>query len=177
MLFRSEALRDYFLRASNEFEDIMDELKTSAESSNDQIRIGVCEGIDISNNIKAFTDTDEEKRCSMVFYDAQPVERLIDNFKEKKYDIIIILRETAESYVNAGIIKKISIDDIVHAKRCVVFSSHNALADMKKLTIEDFAQQKLLCLSKEHVSKKLLINAELLERYDISPEIEFCPNM
>ncbi|MCD8036851.1 MAG: LysR family transcriptional regulator [Clostridiales bacterium] len=168
----------FFERVSGEFNVLIEDINSAESVTKRQLRIGVCEGIDLSKYIRVILSGFAEINPNIeIVFDSGPVESLLENFKRGHYDIVIMLKVTIENYLKSGIVSKIKIFDLLHVHKCVIYSTNNPLYGKENLRLEDFADQNMYCLKKEHVPQKVLSQGELLENHNISPKIKFLSSM
>lgn len=173
-----EKYRDFFERTSSEFNDLVETADASGAKAKRQIRVGVCEGIDLSKYLRIILKGFKEINPNAeIIFDSGPVEALTESFKHGYYDMIILLRVTIENYLKCGVVSKIKIFDLIHVNKCVIYSVNNPLYGREGLHLEDFGGQTLYCLKKEHVPQKVLSNSELFEKHNMSPETKFLSSM
>ena len=173
-----EILKEFFEKTSKEFSVVMGKLSGENKRARKQIRIGVCEGIDLSKYIRVILN--ELKKCGLnveVIFNSGPVESLLESFKNGYYDLVIMLKVTIVNYIKYGVISGIKIKDFINVNKCVIYSIHNPVSAKKFPCIEDFRGQTLFCLKKEHVPQKVLSNEDLFNKHKMKPEVKFLPNM
>jgi len=168
-------LSDFFVNSAAEFAEILAGIRQTQYVNGQTIRLGVCEGLDLTKYLRSVMNAfkDENSEANIIL-DSDHVELLIDKFKHEQLDIMIMQRATIDNNVKSGNVSRIQAHDLIDAHYCVIYSDSNPLFGHKKLKIEDFGNQKLYCLKKEHVSQKVLTHASLTEKYGISPQIVLC---
>lgn len=173
-----EMFREFFFNTSDEFNKLIEAMNTDLNTTKRQIRICVCEGLDLSKYIREILSGYKEINPNIeVIFDSGPVESILESFKHDYYDLIIMLKVTIESYIKSGIINKIRTFDFINTNECVIYSKHNPLSSKEKLELKDFEKQSLFCLKKEHVPQRVLTHSDLFEKYGVFPQIRFFPNM
>ncbi|MCI8342815.1 MAG: LysR family transcriptional regulator [Firmicutes bacterium] len=173
-----EMLFQYFSECSTGFNDIMEKIDSEKNVSNRQIKIGVCEGLDLSAYMKAIVSG--YKRVSPeteIMFTSGPVEALIESFRHGMFDIIIMLEVTIVNYVKNGVVSKVKNTPFITANKCVIYSADNPVGAIENPKLEDFKNQTLLCLKKDHIPNKVLTQSELFEAHGFSPKVRFLPNV
>ena len=169
---------EFFLRTTKEFNALIEKVNKNSDIAKRRIRIGVCEGIDLSKYIRVIlSEFKKEKNNIEVEFDSGPVETLLESFKYGYYDLVIMLKVTIENYVKNSVVCDVEIKDFINVNKCVVYSEHNPVSKNKNPKLEDFSGQTLLCLKKEHVPQRVLSHGDLFEKHKMSPNVRFLPNM
>ena len=164
-------LRDFFIRSTEEFKQVLQTAQNENGTLSGTLRIGVIEGLDFIRKIRPLIDSWQEKYPQVtVVFERQPLEKVNQNLLTGSYDLIIQL------YILLQAVNGISWEIIAQENGIFLYSAQNPLSDRHHLTPKDFQQDPFYVLDADRCGVTRDADIHYCESLGFSPILVPMPN-
>lgn len=139
----------------------------------EEVNVGIFEGWNLSGFLMSLKKSfSVQFQNAVLNIDTCSEKSLIQGLKEGRYDVILLLKISIRSAINAGYINHVSIHDVMKVHKAVCFSVYNPLASLPSVKFEDFNNQVLYTFKSGIVPEYIISNMDLLKKYKLEPKIK-----
>ncbi len=168
-----ETFKVFFSTFMHQLEELADQAKKQGKTQQEEIKIGIFEGWNLSAFLRALLSEFRLKHENVEFViDTCSEKELIAGLRNRKYDAVILLKISIKCAINRGLVSDVAVYDFIKVQKCIYYSSYNPLAEKESLSLEDFRDQTLYTFKSDIVPFDIITNKIIFDKYGFEPRIK-----
>lgn len=173
-----EDLRDFFSSCSAGLTALLSEIDARQQKNSGIINLGIFEGWDLSDMIRAATGEFSQKHKNIRFtYGGGNISELGRGFQAGRYHALLLLTTSAKRMLAHNSLQDVEIDELFLSQKCVVYAACNPVAKLAHPKLSDFKGQTLLELKSELLPPSLIVNQPILREAGLKPQTISFPTL
>lgn len=165
--------QEFFLNFMRQLGELSAKTRKCALENVEEINIGIFEGWNLSAFLRTLQNEFKVKHGNAILnIDTCSEKSLLQGLKDGKYDVIILLKISIKTAINAGYVNHVDAYDVSRVRKCAFYSVHNPLAEKEDLKFEDFRNQVLYTFKSGIVPDYVITNMDLLKKNNFEPKIK-----